>query len=348
MGFPAFEASQETDTQILIAPLEVLFLRLYTWLPYRFRQWALRTGWARGLVNVGSYAGLLLKILILNWKILFEFVMSKSEAEYGRRYGVHPMQTLDIFPNQNSGEVQKQRCTPVPTLVFVHGGAWGSGTPHMYRLLGAAMAKAGFNCIVVGYRTYPCASVQGQISDVKLAIQYIYSNAGKVKGIRKDSPIYLCGHSSGAHISSMLILEEASKLDFIHGFVGLSGAYDLRNLYEWHKKMGIHQVGPMCPANGGLENFDDNSPLKLAEQYLGQDKRINTKFLLLHSRADVIVPYHASEKMYEAIGKNIDCTLCIIERIGHLDILVEMMDQRNNPIQVQLIKQFCGLQRKDI
>ena len=51
-------------------------------------------------------------------------------------------------------------------ILFVHGGAWGSGLAAFYSPLAAAYNKQGFSVAVLGYRTFPDASTEGQVDDV--------------------------------------------------------------------------------------------------------------------------------------------------------------------------------------
>lgn len=297
-------------------------------------------------MNLGSSIGMFFKIIVLDWTLLWHYVVPKSNSVLGRHYGEHPMQFLDIFPSRKFDDAQRQSDTSTPTIVFVHGGAWGSGTPFMYRLLGIAMANKGFNFIVVGYRTFPCASMRSQVNDLKLAVRFIHNLKGKseLEGIGKESPIFLCGHSSGAHISLVLLLEHRPELDFIKGFIGLSGVYDLWGLYKWHQCMGIHNVGPMRVANGGLESFDANSPIKILEQSTKDIGSQKHNFLLIHSKKDTIVPSSLSEQMHRASSKHFQCRLCLLDNQDHLSVVTELMDSRSDPVQLQFIKQFCGLE----
>ena len=73
-------------------------------------------------------------------------------------YGPHVMPNIDLFPRKNSREL----------VVFVHGGAWGSGMPWMYRMVARGFKE---NVAVVGYRTYPDADVPGQVQDLSLALE---------------------------------------------------------------------------------------------------------------------------------------------------------------------------------
>ncbi|CAM9623413.1 unnamed protein product, partial [Phaeothamnion confervicola] len=136
----------------------------------------------------------------------------------GRRvectYGPHPRNVLEVTlpeaaalpPGNGDGECGRR------VLVFLHGGAWGSGHPWMYRLFAARLCEIGFAVVLVGCRVYPDANVDEQacfMADVDLAMQWLRANADDA-GIGADSPLFLAGHSSGAHILALLLLRRAA------------------------------------------------------------------------------------------------------------------------------------------
>jgi len=209
----------------------------------------------------------------------------------------------------------------------------------MYKLVGMSLASEGINCIVLGYRTYPCTDVNGQVGDLIAAFGYINDavKAHEFTGIDPESAIYACGHSSGAHIIALSFLKESpdrtSICNIVRGFIGLNGPYHLWQMYEFHRDIGINDVGPLCPANGGKENFDRNSPVLILEeraaaakaerrggegnmpsgtrmerkkaQSKGKSRNCAASFprsLLLHNEKDCIIPCSSSERLHRAIA----------------------------------------------
>jgi acetyl esterase/lipase len=82
---------------------------------------------------------------------------SPTSASY--HYSHHD--TLDVYSGHRKGNR-----TGVPlssVLVFVHGGAWGSGSKFMYRLIGHRFDALGFVAVVVGYRKYPYGTADSQV-----------------------------------------------------------------------------------------------------------------------------------------------------------------------------------------
>ena len=257
----------------------------------------------------------------MHWKEVRDFIeLSHSDASKKSkwkkqliRYGEHKMQFINLFwPNsdrgdkgskQNKSQNSQQVCIR-GTVFFVHGGAWGSGHPWMYRLIAPYFLERGFIVAVVGYRTYPCVtaitpdldSVGGgasclrgdsQLCDIKSAwdaFQPVLQQVMTDHGHREEwVGNVVMGHSSGAHIALLMIVDMISerlkqsdnmlgKLRIIYPdyFIGLSGPYDISNHYDFEAMRGVEQISPMKAICGGsLDNFTIASPVS----------RLNATFL---------------------------------------------------------------------
>ena len=108
-------------------------------------------------------------------------------------------------------------------MFFVHGGAWGSGQPWMYRLVAAPFLKMNMAVAVVGYRTYPDGNAQDQVDDLEQAARSVYAkygdycvnSGGDDKEEKKDENdwlgVVLMGHSSGAHIALLMMVQRVER-----------------------------------------------------------------------------------------------------------------------------------------
>mmetsp|Transcript_5282 Transcript_5282/g.7871 ORF Transcript_5282/g.7871 Transcript_5282/m.7871 type:complete len:296 (+) Transcript_5282:112-999(+) len=95
--------------------------------------------------------------------------LSKSYEEI--RYGSHDMQRMELYlPSSTTTSDNDVR----GLVFFVHGGAWGSGMPWMYRLVALPfLEELRMAVVIVGYRTYPDANVSEQVDDlVSAAIEF--------------------------------------------------------------------------------------------------------------------------------------------------------------------------------
>ena len=147
-----------------------------------------------------------------------ENVMVSAEIAYGS----HEKQRLDIYrPVWMEG--------PLPTILFFYGGSWKRGSREKYAFVGNALAQQGFVVVVPDYRLYPEVQFPVFVHDGAQAIAWITENIEKYGGLNKN--IHLMGHSAGAHIAALLVLDDEYlrkfKLanDTLGRWVGLSGPY---------------------------------------------------------------------------------------------------------------------------
>lgn len=85
----------------------------------------------------------------------------------------------------------------------------------------------------------------------------------RAKGLcPSGAPLLLSGHSSGAHISMLYLLEalNESKPVLVDGFIALSGVFDIGKHYLWESARGAHEVSPMKAAALGEQSFAHVSP----------------------------------------------------------------------------------------
>jgi acetyl esterase/lipase len=243
-------------------------------------------------------------------------------------YGTHRMQIIELLPSQSNSQ---------NVLVFVHGGAWGSGSPWMYRLV--ARGFPDYIIAIVGYRTYPDADIPGQVSDLTDALKVLTSH------IPQASSFTLIGHSSGAQIAQMHILMmahtwiQSAKFPTTYhcpytAFVGLSGPYDIASHYHFEAARGVEEVSPLKAAGGFTEiNLIQNSPGFLLEQILLSSNQTHyltqyfpTRILLLHGMDDATVPFTATvdwTRRLQSVG--IPAQSCYLPRTGHQDTVLQLM-----------------------
>jgi len=90
------------------------------------------------------------------------------------KYGSHKMQRMDFFhPNDYDGTKMTQ-LEPRGLIVFVHGGAWGSGKPFQYRNIASPFLQQNIAVAIVGYRTWPDGTVQDQVDDLTYATRTLF------------------------------------------------------------------------------------------------------------------------------------------------------------------------------
>lgn len=229
-------------------------------------------------------------------------------------YGPHASQCAHVMSNQ----VTTRNDRSVPLLIFVHGGAWGSGFPTMYRLIAVPFLDRNYRVAVLGYRTYPDATVQDQVDDVVQGVTYFASK-------RRD-PIVVMGHSSGAHIVLMAALQGGLS-SHVAGIVAMSGVYDIPQHYEYECSRGVDQISPMAPACGGtLENWRLHSPTYLIPSVDDSILSSMAPTLFLHGIEDTTVPAKSSLEVHSAMIATklcVSCQLALLDMVGHSDTVLE-------------------------
>lgn len=183
------------------------------------------------------------------------------------RYGDNERQRLDFY-------VPAGRA-PDATVVFFYGGGWTEGSKDDYRFVASALTRAGFAVAIPDYRLYPEVVFPAFVEDGAAAVAEVLARDGN-HGI-PSAPIFLMGHSAGAHIAALLATNER-YLDVrgveqgrIDGFIGLSGPYDFLPIDGGY----LQEVFPedMRPDSQPIHFVDDKVPPTLLI-HGGDDKRV--------------------------------------------------------------------------
>ncbi|XP_053393021.1 uncharacterized protein LOC123564406 isoform X2 [Mercenaria mercenaria] len=139
--------------------------------------------------------------LYVQWKSYYKMAGAPDvikDKVYGRR-----SKKLDLYIPKKNGSGDKG---PHPVLVFGYGGAWGSGDKKMYGLLCSAVAnKLGVIVCCPNHSTYPQGYVDDMVQDMVDCLSWLHQNVQQYNGNKEK--IILLGHSSGAHLSTMTMLE---------------------------------------------------------------------------------------------------------------------------------------------
>ena len=153
----------------------------------------------------------------------------------GLRYlgsAVNP--TLDLFlPTAADG--------PWPVVVWVHGGAWISGSKKDVEPYLRVLAGYGYAVVGVGYTVSPKVSYPTAVRELNAALGYLRNHAGKY-GLDPDR-IVLAGDSAGAQLAAQLALgitnpgyaartgiKPAAAPEHLRGMVLNCGVYDFQSV----------------------------------------------------------------------------------------------------------------------
>jgi len=248
------------------------------------------------------------------------------------KYGGHPMQVAHLmrplfFEKDDTMYRRKDRL-----VVFIHGGAGGSGRPWMYRLVARPLLQLNYSVAVIGYRTYPDTDIFGQVKDVKLATEKILQQSPEFAG----NDVTIIGHSSGSTIGLLSILDE----DFLRrvslgAFISLSGVFDIVKHFQYELGRGLEEISPMKAACGGSEAaFMECSPTYLVDGFVRKHgSSLLPKMLFVHGALDDTVPYTSATELIQELHKGIvdqpsetrRFQTLILPKVGHADTVIQFM-----------------------
>ena len=214
------------------------------------------------------------------------------------RYGDLESQQLDVYlpGDPNAAEL----------VMFIHGGAWSEGSRSQYEFLAQRLAAAGSVVFVPSFRLAPEHVFPSFVHDAALAVTKALEYSRTVLG-KADPDLILAGHSSGAHVAALLVMDRqylGADHRHIRSWIGISGAY----------RFTVDNSDKLNHIFGSWEPYVDTQPLLLAEQGAAAG---SPPALLIHGTDDDRVQPRNSRRMADALGEaGVDVVLCEYE-IGH-------------------------------
>ncbi len=104
----------------------------------------------------------------------------------------------------------EEAASPLPAVLFIHGGGWNSGDKSLQHGLAAAVAANGYVTLTVEYRLTPEAPYPAGLHDIKSAVRWVRSHASDY-GIDPDR-IALSGCSAGGQLAALAGTTNGSKI----------------------------------------------------------------------------------------------------------------------------------------
>ena len=186
---------------------------------------------------------------ILNrYRLNSETTRQRLGAPRVLRYGSGAKETLEVFSPAQAH---------APVVIFVHGGAWRSGSAGQYAFLADFFTDAGFHLVLPNFDwVQDCAGDLLPIADqVRRAIVFTCRQAEQFSA--NPEQLLLAGHSSGAHMAAVALTTDwpgyaAMPANLIKGALLCSGMYDLlpvslsaRSQYVNFSLPCLEQLSPM-------------------------------------------------------------------------------------------------------
>lgn len=266
------------------------------------------------------------KEIHLNDKLLI-----KKNVLYKINYG-NKTQEADIYAPINTS-INEIFLKPEKFVIFIQGGKWQVGDKELYYFLGKWFAKNNIYCAIPNFRKYPVYNISDSIEDVKLFIDYIKSNFNL-----EDKNITLMGHSSGAHICSMILAENNYSFK---SYILLSG---------------IFKINPIIRYGCCMSKKESWNKYDILNKISGlEDKFCESNILIAAGEKDYILIKQQSKNLYDILRKkNIKTEYLSVGGANHYECLTglvfnteyfEHIKSKNSNIDINLYRKsvlnFC-------
>ena len=149
---------------------------------------------------------------------------------------------FDVFTPKGNSD-------PLPTVVWIHGGAWISGSKNNVDPYVKIIASHGFTTVSLGYTVAPEATYPTALTQLNTALAFLVANAAKFH--IDPSKIVLAGDSAGAQLTAQLATMVTSPV--YAQKVGITPALSQQQLRAVILDCGIYDVRkiPAAPGIGG-------------------------------------------------------------------------------------------------
>ncbi|MEX0347378.1 MAG: alpha/beta hydrolase [Rhizobiaceae bacterium] len=191
--------------------------------------------------------------------------LGSTEQQRNISYASHDRNKYDLY-------LPADRAADTPIVLFFYGGSWENGKRADFRFVGNALAGMGIIAAIADYRVYPEVTFPAFVDDAARAFAAVHKRFGSSR------PVFVMGHSAGAHIAALLALDPRylrqvglDNCDDVAGLIGLAGPYDFLPL----PYPRLAEIFPQATRN-------ESQPVAFAS---GK----KPPALLLHGSSDVVV-----------------------------------------------------------
>ena len=242
--------------------------------------------------------------------------------------------------------------TPVPVVMYVHGGGWSSGDKR--DRLATPLAKYGFAVASIDYRLVPEATYPAQIQDCKAAVRWLRAHA-KFYGL-DGAHIGVWGTSAGGHL--VALLGTSGDVKELEGDEGnLDQSSRVQAVCDWFGPTDFLQFARQAAEAHIARRPDANAPTSALSRLLGgpvqenKDKAASANpitfiskddppFLIMHGGKDPLVPVAQSQILRDALEKaGVSVTLIVIPAAGHgfggVDNFNRVLEFFNKTLKIQ-------------
>lgn len=203
-----------------------------------------------------------------------------------------------------------EKTEKAPLIVYVHGGAWRSGSREQMPL--GDLVRAGVAIASVDYRLSPEAPFPANVHDIKAAIRFLRAHAEKWS-LATDR-IAIAGSSAGGHLAALVGLtnghpelegkigDHPNQKSDIAAVVSFYGASNLTTILSQSTAHGLKVRVPTLTLLFGGPVEEKTALARLASPVFHID-RADPPVLLIHGDQDPQMPIEQSRELAEACRK---------------------------------------------
>lgn len=161
---------------------------------------------------------------------LNRLVLINKEWKKNIYYGFHARECFDVCYAVGKAK---------SILVYLHAGYWQSRDKNQFYFIADHLAELGYHIAIMNYPLCPEVSIEKistSLSYGLLTVKTYLNNPSK------NLPMYICGHSAGAHLTTELVLNAKDIIKDqlnVKGIIPISGIYDLEPLISTSLNMNI-------------------------------------------------------------------------------------------------------------
>jgi acetyl esterase/lipase len=207
---------------------------------------------------------------------------------------------LDVYAQRGSS-------TPLPTVVYFHGGGWVGGTKEGSLMGILPYLEKGLHVINVEYRLAKVSPAPAAVQDCRLALRWVFKNA-KEYGF-DTTQIILTGGSAGGHLALITgMLDASAGLDLPTDW-DYSGVIPRASVVvNW---FGITDVNDLLEGKNEqryavywLANQKDKEAIARSVSPLTYVRKGIPPILTIHGDMDPLVPYSQAVRLHASLDQN--------------------------------------------
>ncbi|OQR88204.1 isoprenylcysteine alpha-carbonyl methylesterase ICME-like [Thraustotheca clavata] len=256
--------------------------------------WAFRVSskWIAMFVKLLTFTCLLLPAFLR----IFYFWLLDVRVHKNIRYGTQGRNLLDVY-------MVPEPKAKMPVVVFLSGGAWIIGYKAWGALMGRVLSSYGIIVVTPDYRNFPQGLLPDMITDINVAIAYVFDNIHLFNG--DPDNITIVGQSAGAHIGALVLLdaiENPSSIPWspsrLRNFIGISGPYNIQDSIERFHDHGLDRSVLARIMNNDILH---HSPTDRVTKLGSNQSTLLPSIHLFHGTADRTVSWHSSAKFAQVL-----------------------------------------------